>query len=489
MKKVIYKITAASMSLIMTASVLGGCSKKTNETELKVRHKDLTETSEEKLTPPETLASEETDDTGGEPSQTTVEPEVYKETIKIYTSIDDTRYLTEIFLDTHPDFDYDFNLVQIPSSTGSYQDALESALKNPGDDVPDIFVADASMMWDYTAGDLSQYTAAYSDFDIDIEYDIEEAQITPYIYEIGTRQSDGKVIGLCYTDNGCVTIYRTDIAEEVFGTSDPAEISEIIGGNSGSLDKLMAASKKLSDAGYALCSNPEDLWYMINSQTSTPWVVDDKLSVSPERENFWKIAKELYDNGLTNMTGPWSTDWYDDMAGTGEKEVFAFFGPQWLVDFTILSWSADTTGNWNVTDCPINCYWGGTWMIPSIYASGADNDKVEAIGEFLYWLCLDYSTGGCMYKYAAGEITDGVQFAVPSAEVMGYVEGSSLLLGDQDPFPYYITASQNANAYMTTGYDMNFSSSFQTCMRDYVFGYSSWDEAMSDFESYVQGWY
>ena len=119
-------------------------------------------------------------------------------------------------------------------------------------------------------------------------------------HDQGTRESDGKIVGLAFQSFAGVMIYRTDIAEEVFGTSDPDKISDICGGNSGSLTKLLAAGDKLVENGYALTSGLNDMWFIYDAQEPSSWYKNGDVYISDEHESFFDFADTLYANNYTN---------------------------------------------------------------------------------------------------------------------------------------------------------------------------------------------
>ena len=83
------------------------------------------------------------------------------------------------------------------------------------------------------------------------------------------------------------------------------------------------------------------MWHAIENSSDKGWIVDDKLYIDPKREEFFDISKKLKDNGYHNDTQDWGDAWFADMKGQGEKQVLGFFGPAWLINYTLL----DNCGN------------------------------------------------------------------------------------------------------------------------------------------------
>lgn len=468
--------TRVSALALIAAMSFSSCSKK-EPAEIKVRHKDLDETVAASETEPMASAAttealpDETDAT------TTAAPvsQNIKDIITVYTYTDDLTDLCYRFEDTHPDFPYTFNITKIDTYSG-YSDILEGVIRD-GSEAPDIFAVDESFGYDYFQGELMDYTAPYEDFGIDVDDGIDYAVIAPYIVETGTRASDNQVVGLSYQSDGCVMVYRTDIAEEVFGTSDPLDIDVLIGGDSGSWDSFKAAAEKLDEAGYCAVSGYYDMWVLQKSQSTSSWVVDGKPNISPENESFLDTAYEFQD--YMNQTTWWSEAWNADMAGKSDREVFAYFGPAWFINYTLEVNAGSTMGKWNVTEAPLSAYWGGLWVVPSIYASNADSEKKAAIGEFLYWLTLDTSEDGAQYYMASGEFRDGKLTQVASEVVQASVDITIPVLGDQADINYYFAnASQYAPCNPKSGDDDAINSMFLEYVQYYLNGENTREETI-----------
>ena len=88
-------------------------------------------------------------------------------------------------------------------------------------------------------------------------------------------------------------------------------------------------------------------------------------SIDPVIEDYFDMAKALYDEDLTFQTGQWTDAWTGNAAN---KSTLTYWGPMRL------SWSLNlrdeanpTFGDWGITSGPTSFYWGGTWMMASKY--------------------------------------------------------------------------------------------------------------------------
>ncbi len=409
-----------------------------------------------------------------------------KKVINLWAFTKEVPDMAVKFKELNPNFAYEFEPTIVATDNGAYQQAIDNALAAGGADAPDIYAAEAAFVLKYTQGDAAQYAASYEDIGIDVSKKIDEAGIAKYSVEIGTRPSDGKVVGLGYQATGGAMIYRASIAEATWGTSDPKDVKDIVGGGSGNWDKFWAAAEDLKAKGYGLVSGDGDMWHSVENSASAGWIKDGKLNIAPERAAFMDISMKLMENNYHNDTQDWTEGWYADMAGTGEKEIFAFFGPAWLINYVMGGNAGDTVGDWRVTESPVGFFWGGTWILASKYAAQASDEKKAAIAEFISWITLDYSETGLQYLWANGKMNaDGTKDSVASAKVMEISDGSCDFLGGQNMFDYFVPANANASGATLTQSDEAINQIWRDQVRQYTAGEKSKDEAIASFKAQV----
>lgn len=407
--------------------------------------------------------------------------------INLWAFTDEVPGMVEKFLDAHPDFGYEVNSTIIATTDGAYQPALDQALAGGGKDAPDIYCAESAFVLKYTQGDASGYAAPYADLGIDVDKEIKDAEIAQYSVDIGTN-TDGQVVGLGYQATGGAFIYRRSIAKDTWGTDDPAEIAKIIGGGSGSWDDFFKAAEDLKAKGYGIVSGDGDIWHPIENSSDHGWIVDGKLYIDEKRENFLDISKEIKDNDYDNDTQDWQDAWFADMKGDGDKEIFGFFGPAWLINYTLApncggeAVGEGTYGDWAVCEPPIGFFWGGTWIL-----ANKDSAKKDAIAEIIEWITLDTSEDGLQYKWANGTLNGegGTKDAVASGVVMSKSDGSVDFLGGQNMFDVFIPANDYANGKNLTQYDETINQYWRDAVRAYTAGDKSRDEAIEGFKQNV----
>ena len=404
--------------------------------------------------------------------------------INVYAFTDEVPGMIDKFVESHPDFGYTINSTIIATTDGAYQPALDQALATGGKDAPDIYCAEAAFVLKYTQGDASQYAAAYKDLGIDVDAEVAAADIAQYTVDIGTR-GDGELVGLGYQATGGAFIYRRSIAKDTWGTDDPAEIGAKIGPG---WDKFFAAAEELKAKGYGIVSGDGDIWHAVENSSDAGWVVDGALNIDPKREAFLDLSKQLKDGGFYNDTQDWQDAWFADMKGEGAQPIFGFFGPAWLINYTIApncggtAVGEGTYGDWAICEPPIGFFWGGTWVI-----ANKDTTKAEAVGQIIDWITLDCTEDGLQYKWANGTLNGegGTKDAVASGTVMAMSDGSLDFLGGQNMFDIFVPANQFANGKNLTQYDETINTYWRDQVRAYTAGEKSREDAIESFKQQV----
>jgi len=179
------------------------------------------------------------------------------------------------------------------------------------------------------------------------------------------------------------------------------------------------------------------------------------------------------------------------MKGVGEKEVLGFFGPAWLINYTIAPNCGDdeataeregTYGDWAVCEPPIGFFWGGTWVL-----ANKDTDKAEVVGDIIEWITLDTSEEGLQYKWANGTLNGegGTKDSVASGTVMAKSNGDLEFLGGQNMFDVFVPANAYANGKNLTQYDETINTYWRDQVRAYTAGEKSREQAIADFKQMV----
>ena len=403
-----------------------------------------------------------------------------EDVINLYAFTDEVPTMLQHYIDTHPEFGYKLNTTIIATTDGLYQPALDQALTAGGADAPDIYCAEAAFILKYAQGDMASYAAAYDDLGIDTAAAIKAADIAQYTVDIGTRPADGKVVGLGYQATGGAFIYRRSIAKDVWGTDDPAVIATKIGPG---WDQFWVAAEELKAKGYGIVSGDGDIWHAIENSSEKGWIVDGELYIDPAREAFLDMSKKLKDNGYHNDTVDWSDAWFADMKDAGAKKIFGFYGPAWLINYTIGPNCGDTAGDWAICEPNVGFFWGGTWLL-----ANKDTQKAEAVKKLIEWVTLDCTEAGLQYGWANGSLygDGGTKDCVGSGTVMAMSDGKLDFLGGQNMFDIFVPANQFANGKNLTQYDETINSFWRDATRQYTGGAMSREEAIEFFKQNVE---
>ena len=483
------KVIASLLSVAMIAA-MAGCNQPAQPT-----GSASSETKSGESKPAETTAA-----AGGETTTTeTTVKESYGEGpvhINMWSFTNEVPNMAKKYISLNPDFGkkYTIDVTIIATTNGTYQPALDAALKN-GE--VDLYAAEAAFVLKYAQGDAAQFAAAYKDLGIDVDKDLKDAEIAQYTVDIGTRPSDKALVALGYQATGGAMIYRASIAKEVFGSDEAATVEKEVGAGSGNYEAFWKAAEKLKAKGYPIVSGDGDVWHMVENSSSSGWIVDGKLNIAPERQAFFDISKQLLDKGWSNETQDWTPAWYADMKGVSQegkdnKPAFCFFGPAWLINYVMVGNSGGTKagegtyGDWRVCKAPAGFFWGGTWVLGS--KAAADNaDKKAGVAELIRWITLDATDKGLQYMWANGTFNGegGTKDCVASGKVMATADGKLDFLGGQNMFPAFIAANANATGKNMTQYDETINSLFREQVNQYAHGQKSVDDAVKTFKSNV----
>ncbi len=184
----------------------------------------------------------------------------------------------------------------------------------------------------------------------------------PYTKRLGSK--DGELYLAFYASNGGAFSYRKDIAEEVFGTSDPETIGEMMK----DWDSFLEMAKTLREAGYYTLSSEMDL--QVGMGISSGYYQED-------HPQFEEVLSALRQMDAIHGTSGWSEEWNDDMDGN----VFGFFSCGWFNDFIL---SQYTTAQWAVCEPVEPFFWGGAGIaVPK----SCTNPNLAAL--ILYTLCAN----------------------------------------------------------------------------------------------------
>lgn len=353
-----------------------------------------------------------------------------------------------------------------PNENNAYQNNLDEALLKQkdaaADDKIDIFLVEADYALKYVDTD---YTMPIKDLGIT---DSEIADQYKYTQDIVT-DSKGVLKGLSWQGCPGVLIYNRDIAKEVLGTDDPAEVQKSVSDWS----TFEKTAKTMKDSGYFMVSGFDDTFRVFSNNVSSPWVVDGKVVIDDNIMNWVSQTKTFTDNGYNNQSSLWDDNWSKGFYPEGK--VFCYFGPAWLVNFSM---AADTEGSighdggWGAAQGPQGFFWGGTWICA---AKGTDNAGL--IKDIMLKMTTDDDT----MKDIVVKDDDFVNNKTVMEAMAKDSSYSSKILGGQNPLSMYCAGVENLDLSNLSSYDQGCNEEFQNAMKGYFEGSATLDEALDQF--------
>ena len=357
-----------------------------------------------------------------------------------------------------------------PSDDNAYQNNLDATLLKQADaaadDKIDLFLVEADYALKYVDTDYTMDVADLGITDADI------ADQYQYTKDIVT-DSNGKLKGLTWQGCPGVLFYNREAAKEVLGSDDPADVQEYVK----DWDTFNETAKTLKAAGYKITSSANDSYRVYSNNVTSKWVVDGKINIDDNIMKWVDDSKELVDAGETGTADLWSDDWKKGFYPEGK--VFCYFGPAWLVNFSMAAedeGSIANLGGWGATQGPEGFYWGGSWICA---ANGTDNPGLVKD------IMLQMTTNDDVMKDIIEKDDDFVNNQDVIAE-MADSSYSSKILGGQNPLGIYSAGVSKLDLSNLSAYDQGCNEEFQHAMKNYFDGKASLDDALDLFYKAVE---
>ena len=353
-----------------------------------------------------------------------------------------------------------------PNENNAYQNNLDETLLKQADasadDKIDLFLVEADYALKYVNTD---YTMPVADLGITEDEVADQYQYTKDVM----TDADGNLKGLSWQGCPGTMIYRRDIAKEVFGTDDPAEVQKKVA----DWDTFKATAEELKEKGYQMTSTVNDSYRVFSNNVSTPWVVDGKITVDNNIKNWVDMSKEMVDAGETATYELWSDDWSKGFFK--DSNVFAYFGPAWFIDFSMSAdqdGSVGKDGGWAATEGPQGFYWGGTWITA---ATGTDNPTLVAD------IMRTMTTNVDVMKEIVTADNDFINNKPAMEEMAADESYGDAVLGGQNPLAMFCAGADKIDLSNMSIYDQGCNEEFQNAMKNYFEGNATYDEALDLF--------
>lgn len=358
-----------------------------------------------------------------------------------------------------------------PNENNAYQNNLDEALLRQADaavdDKIDIFLVEADYALKYVD---TEYTMPIADLGI-TEADI--ANQYKYTQDIVT-DSNGVLKGLSWQGSPGALFYNREIAKLVLGSDDP----EVVQAAVADWTVFGETAKVMANNGFSMTASANDTYRVYSNNVSTKWVVDGKITIDENLMAWVENSKAMVDAGYTGTFDIWSDDWSRGFYPDGN--VFAYFGPAWLVNFSMaadVEGSVANLGGWAATEGPQSFFWGGTWICA---ATGTDNPGL--IKDIMLTLTTDEEVMIDIVKQDDDFVNNK-----PAMEAMAAdPDYQSKVLGGQNPLGMYAAGAENIDLSNLSPYDQGCNEEFQRAMKNYFDGNATLDEALDLFYKAVE---
>jgi hypothetical protein len=370
------------------------------------------------------------------------------------------------------------------NDNNGYQIPLDTALQQQDtvadDDKIDIFLSEA----DY----IMKYSSLPYTLDVVKDVGLTEDELSDqyqYTKDIATSE-DGVLKGVSWQAAPGLFAYRSDVAEEVLGTSDPAEVQAQLS----TWDGFNSVAAKMKNKGYKMLSGYDDAYRVFSNNVSKPWVDEnDVVSIDPNIKAWADQTKEYVDDGYCGNTTLWSSEWAADQGPEGK--VFGFFYSTWGINFTLLGNSKeagnslDQVGNglygkYRVCEGPASWYWGGTWIhacegtdnISQIRDIMRDLTCTRTIDASITRITQDYTNNKLAMQELATDSSYGSDF-----------------LGGQNHIALFAENAEKIDMKNMSAYDQGCNESYQNAMHDYFAGTVDYATALANFKTSLSAKY
>ena len=367
--------------------------------------------------------------------------------------------------------DVTVNWVITPSDDNAYQNKLDSTLpKNvdaKADDKVDIFLVEADYALKYVDTEVSLPVAELGITDADVAGQYE------YTKQIVTA-STGKLKGVSWQGCPGILFYNREAAKEVLGSDDAETVQAAVK----DWDTYVETAAKMNEKGYKVCSTVNDTYRVYSNNVSKPWVTADKKVQLDDNIKKWvDDSKKLVDAGYASTDALWSDAWKAGFYPEGK--VFSYFGPAWLINFCMaadVEGSIANQGGWGACVGPQSFFWGGTWICA---ANGTDNQSLVKD------IMLTLTTNKDVLKDIVVKDDDFTNSPEVMEEMAKDETYKSAVLGGINPLQMYCDGVKTIDLSNLSAYDQGCTEEFQTAMKEYFDGNSTYEEALAAFAEAV----
>ena len=358
------------------------------------------------------------------------------------------------------------NWIITPNDGGAYRNKLDESLLNqenvPADEKIDMFLLEVDHnIIQYANSEYTQDITALGVTDFSNTY--------AYTVQAASDASD-VVKGVSFQCCPSALIYRRSIAEDVLGTSEPAEVQALLD----SWDKFNAVAADAKAKGYYMTASESETYRTFSNNVTAPWVDDGmNLQFDTQIEAWMDQAKTFSENGYTINTGIWDQPKNDQMFADGK--TMCFFGPAWYFNFCMGNAQDPEKGcygDWAIVQGPQAHFWGGTWLMAS-----ASSDNPTMLADVMNTFINDE-------EVCSNLVANEAQFSNNQAVNAKFAADPSYgnaFLGGQNDVAIFVELAKNIKFENQTIYDQIINEQLQANWREYCQGTVTKEEAMNNF--------
>ena len=356
-----------------------------------------------------------------------------------------------------PNADWDYN--------GAVKYRMEEQDNASAYEKIDLVVADCDMLPNFMA---NGYALPLSEIGIT---EADTAEMYPYTISAGSY--NGELMAVMYETAPVVFAYKRGIAQEVLGTDDPDTVARHIM----DMEAFTNTAERMKNSGYHILSTKDDLWYAFAGDISPAVISGSEALLDPDIYRWSAYARQYADNGYITDASLWSEKWAEGM--TVQSDVFGYFMPSWGVYWTLpanADWygGGESSGDYAVCAPTSSSCWGGSYIFA---ARGTDDPELAA--EFIRTLCFNKDTAKAMMvdsgQYIFANHMEAMEEAAAESEGEEFYGGQNVLAVLHE-------SALNISAAETTRLGIRINEKYQSAMRDYILGKTTYDEAIALFK-------
>ncbi|MDD6402162.1 MAG: extracellular solute-binding protein [Lachnospiraceae bacterium] len=355
-------------------------------------------------------------------------PEDLGEIIYVYVLDDESAKKISYFTQLYPQFEKQIEVRKLDVKSEDYTGAIKNMLQG-NKDIPSVVMCQDDMLWDMIDAHVFKPLE-----EVGIR---EEMYSNAYDYTKNFAMKDNSLMAMTWDSNPGVFIYRSDIAEEVLGTSEPDEVQEYVK----DWDSFFGTAELMKEKGYTMLSGVNDIVLPFVEQCETPLVDGKTLNIDENVVALFEVARYMSEEGyVAGNTMIGDEQWVSD----NKDNVFGCFGSERTIDYYFNDVLEETYGKRKICEGPSNFHCGNSYIG---ITNKCRNEKLAAF--LVYTLCCDKNV---MYQICENEnIFVNNREVIKTAVAEG--KGAYETLGGQETYAVWDISSDSITIGSPTKYD------------------------------------